>query len=77
MKEPDLIEQTEYCRYYSVTIEEFLPEFMRKPNRMFIYRCPFGYNIDFVLEDLATLLDIKEIPFTAARKLEPLTPDVA
>jgi hypothetical protein len=39
-----------------VKIEDSLPEFMRVPGRAFIYRTPAFYDIDFVGDDLKTLL---------------------
>jgi len=49
-------EKENYCVYYRIKIDEFLPEEMRIPNRYFIYRTPSGYNQGFAKEDLSVLL---------------------
>ena len=46
-----------YCQYYRVSFEPLLPEEIQVKDRLFIYRTPFGYNQEFLRDDITVLLN--------------------
>jgi hypothetical protein len=45
-----------YCKYYRVDFEPLMPEELEQKNRIFIYRTPVGYQMEFLRDDIAMLL---------------------
>ena len=71
--------RTEYCRYYRVQIEPFLPQEMQEPGRIFVYRTPPGYTLDFLKHDLALLTGYNEVRYSKqcdVKVLKPFTSDI-
>ena len=69
----------DYCNYYRIKVEDYLPPEMQREGRKFVYRTPMGYKQEFIKSDLATLLNNPEARTsmsTDVRPMKPLTPDV-
>lgn len=48
-----------YCKYYRVSFEPLMPVELQQKDRIFIYRAPSGHNLDFIKDDIVSLLGHK------------------
>ena len=73
------VQKVDYCNYYRIKVEDYLPPEMQREGRKFVYRTPMGYKQEFIKSDLATLLNdpaARTSMSTDVRPMKPLTPDV-
>ena len=48
-----------YCTYYRINIEDYLPKEIMKENRIFVLRTSSNYNVEYVKDDLSALIERK------------------